>query len=144
MKAQTIEKLDKARFNSWLVQTIGFGLFLGMLILHQITGNESTTLFIATAVGVVVFVAGVLWKGHVTRQIRSNSAYNKALNNELYIQYGYKTYYWGFFAMILTLLILLFAVRRVDLGAQLLCLIPIYTGVLVQKTSMLIYYGKNG
>lgn len=142
MNAQIIEKLDKARYNAWLVQTIGFGLFVGLLITQRITNNESTSLFVATGVGVLAFLAGTFWKNVVFQKIRSDSKTKEALNNELYIQYGYKTYYWAFWAFLLALLILIYVARFLSLDTTTACLIAIYTGALTRQIATLVYYRR--
>jgi hypothetical protein len=140
MDAQKIEKLDKARYNAWLVQTIGFALMVGILILHFATGNESTGLFITEAVAMLVFLIGAFWKMNVFRKIRSDEKIRKALNNELYVQYGYKTYFWGFWALLISLLILIY----VKLDTTLTCLVALFAGALTQQIATLIYYRRDG
>ena len=142
MTAQTIEKMDQARFNAWLVQTIGFALFLGILIFHFITGNQSTFLIAAEIVGVLIFLVGVFWKMIVFRKIQRDHQVRDALYNELYVQYGYKTYIWGFWAFLFGLLILNYAALPLGLTAQNVCLIGIYLGVMTQQIATLVYYRK--
>ncbi len=141
MDAQKIEKLDRQRYNAWLVQLIGTALWGGVVIYEKITGGDSTALDIAMAAGLAFFLAGTVLKKIVQTKMRNDGKMNRALNNELYKLYNYKTYVWGFYAAMVSMIVLTFVVRLVN--AESVCLISIFVSAITAVTARLVYYRNS-
>lgn len=144
MDPKKIEKLEKGKYDSWLVSTIGITLILGIEISKSITGNYPIELRIIQAVGLVIVLVGHVWQKSVLSKIKSDEKIRKAINNELHTLHNYKSYAYGFWAFALSLLIVfLRKYINLDLDIDTICLIVLSAGILTKQISLFTFYYRK-
>ena len=138
MEAQEIEKLDRKRYNSWLVQLIGTALWGGVVIYKRLTGGDSTALDIAMVAGLALILVGWALNRIVRQATARDSRLKEALNNELYKLYNYKAHVWGYWVMAFSLFALAYVVRLEDV--RLVALISFVLSGLAALVARLVYH----
>ena len=147
MDAKLIEKLDRRRYKYRLWQTILLGLSWPVVILHS--EDFGQPLLIAGHIGFVLSIATLIAQGVEFSKIKKNPELKAALNDELYVLYGYKSMLWAYVLTIVTVAILLFlfeeSTRRNwtnPLTGRLICGIIIYVSCMTSSIAKLIYMRK--
>lgn len=141
METNFIEKLNKSRYNSILFLAIGFFLFYGSFMLSNLATNRSI-IILSTLTGVIgtgLFAGSLIKLMKVSKQIKSDAKAKDALNDELFQLYTYKSYTWGFWTVLLTLVPLIAISSFYELPNKIVCELILFIAVLTVLISFLAY-----
>jgi MFS family permease len=109
MEAKLIEKLDRRRYKYLLWATIGYFISSLLMIVAKVIPDQTVQMVIALSrlPFVILFFCALFMLNNNRRIIAKTPGLQKAINNELYKFYGYKSLQWAFIATIITTLGLL-------------------------------------
>ncbi|MCD8073357.1 MAG: hypothetical protein LUE10_09445 [Alistipes sp.] len=141
MKTMSIETAERKRYRIMLWQTIGFGLFLGLMMFFpgDELFNASHLMEFLRGVGAGLGVAATVKLSHFGRQIKSGENISEAIGNELYKFYDRKALGVGFYAAIVsafTLFVLEVAAVEIRFGAGII----LDVGFMSARIAQLVYY----
>lgn len=152
MDQTIIEKFDARRYKYLLWQTIGFGvLFLTLILfvtsIHELPLIRGRTAIIVLAtiesLGLIAVLVSTFKMAALSRKIKSKPELDRALNNEMYRDYGYRALKYGYFITLVSTAVIFFITRwMVDIPAQTVCLIIIYIACLSLMIARLIYLNR--
>lgn len=145
MDSSTIERLERARFKFTLWKLIAFAVCVGGFIVMLLpvegvleeVGKSCFTIF-----GLVFWLLQ-LRQNKVFREADRDAGAVKALNNEMYVSYYYKSMACGFVVMIVFVLASFFWGRFVDISIQAFSVIVAYVGCLASGIRLLLYYKQS-
>lgn len=142
METSLIEQFDKSRYNliTWL--TVGWAAWFGTYILKDLINNE--LIILQFIIGLIGLIGLLFFVVNLQKYIRlaskvKNSRLNDALNNELHVIYKYKSFYFGFKVLIVTISLFFVISLFHQISAKIVCEITLYLGVLSSLIAGLIY-----
>jgi len=133
MDQKTIERLDAKRYKYMLWQSIGFGIFfLAMILLLTLQGRIAIIILaFAEGIGIGLGLTATFKMASLQRKIKGEPELDRALNNEMYRDYGYRALKYGYFTTLIATAVIFFITRwMVDIPASTVCLIIIYIACL--------------
>jgi hypothetical protein len=142
METSIIEKLDKSRYNliKWL--TVGWAAWFGTYILKDLINHElivvQWTTVLVGVIGFILFIINLQKYLRLASKIK-NSRLNEALNNELIRLNAYKSFFMGFWTVIVIICIFFVLSLFYKISALIVCEITLYFGVLSPLIAGLIY-----
>ncbi len=105
MENITIEKMEIKRFNTLLVRTITSTLLMGWLAwwVYCIDNNENTRIMGYINIFMVLISGVITWKtSAVLEKIKNDKRLAEALDGEIYSVYNYKSLATGFYAALIS------------------------------------------
>jgi len=141
MEATLIEELDNSRFSLIKWSTLGWGLWFGGYILKDFISNNIVfgLILLFGLFGWVLWTINLIKFLKLGKIVNSDIKLQEALNNELHQLYRYKSVFWGFWIMIVTICIFLLLSIFYNLPALIVCEITLYLGILSVFFAALIY-----
>lgn len=145
MDSSEIERLERARFKFTLWKLVAFAVCVGGFIVMSLPVEgmlEKAGKYCCSIFG-LGFWCLQLWQSKVFREADRNAYAIKALNNEMYFSYYYKSMACGFVVMIVFVLASFFWGRFVDISIQVFSIIVAYVGCLASGIRLLLYYKQS-
>lgn len=102
MDSKSIEKLDKHRYLSVLLLTIGLIIYMiqSTIVYINNPGYDPGNVFIAVAIlGISLIIGGSIYYLVVSGMIKRSKSISSVLNNELHRTYNYRSQKLGFIVM---------------------------------------------
>lgn len=142
MKTNSIEQMERVRYNLLLMQIISFGIwFAGMIILQfPLSRIAMTICTLLTVVFALLFIYTSFKNFFTYRKIKRNPELANALGNEMYLSFDYKATLIGLYSTIACALLIYIFEGYFNLSVKLFCMIIIYVSVISTGVSRLILY----
>lgn len=141
METSLIEQFDKSRYCliKWL--TIGWTIWYGTFIAKDLINNKLIVwlMIIAGFIGWILFTVNLIKYLRLGKKVNSDSKLKEALNNELHQLYKYKSSFWGFWIVIVTISIFLVISLFYQISALIVCELTLFFGILSSLIAGLIY-----
>ncbi len=152
MDSKMIEKLDRRRFVTLLLQIVGFGIFFPGLI-HDfwapresaagscIEGAAGIVVLIIMAIGAAMLFVAMICAVLDNRRIKRDTELRTALDNELVAQYSLRSHKWAYFAAIASTAVtmILSATCLPGMTVVLAGMVVIYVTILTLGIAQLVY-----
>lgn len=142
MNTTDINNINRKRFNSTRLISIGFILCLTATMLGDLAQFRSIPLVIAITVnaliGASIAIAGLVGIIKVTRILKSDSKLREILCDEMYVANIYKSYAWGFWAMVGVAIAFMAISVFTTLPARFVCQFSLLAGLSTSLISCLI------
>lgn len=148
MENLTIEKMEIKRFNALLVRTIAGMLLFGVLVwstyLLDTDGGNSLGLWLVFSNLLFMVVA---WRAStILEKIKKDKKLHGALDNDIYSDYNHKAIATGFYATLISGLLLFFIGGLLDIPMRTACVIILFTTLFASEIRRLLLYNpyKDG
>jgi hypothetical protein len=141
MDSSLIEKLDKSRYSLMKWLTIGWTVWYGTYILKDLINNRLINgfLFLIGSIGWILFTINLVKTVRLGRKVKSDNKLKEALNNEMHQLYSYKSFFWGFCIVIVTIGIFLVISSFYPISALIVCELTLFFGILSSFVAWLVY-----
>lgn len=141
MDISLIEKLDKSRYRLMKWLTIGWTVWYGAYIAKDLINNRLINgfLFLIGLIGWILFTLNLLQTVRLGKKVKSDSKLKGALNNEMHQLYKYKSFFWGFCIVILTIGVFIVILSFYQIPALLVCELTLFLGILSSFIAWLVY-----
>lgn len=142
MESSLIEQFDKSRYNLILWITIGWAAWFGTYILNDLIEND--LIIIQFLIGLVGLIGFGFFAVNLQKYVRlaskvKYSRLNEALNNELHEIYKFKSAYFGFKVLLVTISLFFILSFFHQVSSKIVCEITMYFGVLSSLIAGLVY-----
>jgi L-asparagine transporter-like permease len=137
MDSKELEKLDKLRYYDLWARTVLLVVWAGLAIWWHISGGTTKwTFFLLTSFIIIHTTSSKI----LYSQINLDTRIKRALDNELYKMYQYKSYVWGFWGAMFALVVMMLWEPT---DTRLSYMIILFTGVLTMMIAKLIFFAKS-
>lgn len=140
MKTNIIEKLDKRRYDSLKLLTVGIVIIFGAMAWYELAMKTGYIGYPLLAVGITgIVISGIAIYGLVAvkSKINADAALKDALFDEMYVSHAYKSQRHGFWAMYVVLLFFILTSSLYDISVRFACEITMFAGILTMVLSFL-------
>jgi len=141
MDTSLIEKLDKSRYSLMKWLTICWTVWYGTYIAKDLINNRLINgfLFLIGSIGWILFTVNLVKTIRLGKKVKSDSKLKEALNNEMHQFYSYKSFFWGFWIVIVTNGIFLVISSFYQISALIACELTLYFGILFSFIAWLVF-----
>ena len=141
MEASMIEQLDKLRYNLIKGITIGGASWFGAYIAKDWLNNRLMlgVLFLIGSIGWVYYTVSIIKFIKFNKKVNANSHLKEALGNEMHQFFKYKSFYVGYWVMIVAITIFFAVSLSYKVPTKLVCEVTLFFGAFSPLVMALIF-----